>query len=154
MIKPFDSPTKPKKLSDIVADALTAQYKDRMLLDVSKTQYAVNMAWRGFRQYLWKKVLNWFCPSLLRDANVGTSLKRLLYENDDVRKRLGLVLDETGKVKSSPGIVKYRMTDESETNTEESESYEDSETGSDESEDPKESGKTKRKPNLDDLIGK
>lgn len=82
------------------------------MLDVSRTQYSLQMAWRGMRQLFWKHVLKWFCQPLYKEAQTGRLLKQMLYENNDVRKQLGLVMKKPDYDRPSNTITESKESEE------------------------------------------
>lgn len=52
------------------------------MLEVSKSRYAFHMAWRGIKNFFWEKVLNLFCPSIIRELKAVRELKKALIQNN------------------------------------------------------------------------
>lgn len=96
-MRPFNYQIEPKELEHVVADALSKQYKNRRLLDVSKTNYTIVKAWRGIKNFFTKGVTRLFASSFYRDAKTGRSLKEYLSDHYDVTKRLGFVVPYKNK---------------------------------------------------------
>ncbi|XP_022175910.1 pheromone-processing carboxypeptidase KEX1-like [Myzus persicae] len=147
-IKPYDNRLGPKQLHMIVAKALTARYKDRKMLEVSKSRYNFHVAWRGIKNFFWKKVLGVFCPSIVRELKAVQVLKDLLIHpgNNSLKDKLGFKLP----FKKSQKKIKEESSEEE--NDEESKSNEesdekrgkDSDEESDEESDEKRNSKSKK----------
>jgi len=91
-VKPFDDRLEPKQLQTVVVDALTARYKNRKMLDVSKNRFKFHMIWRGFKRFFTETVLKVFCPSIVRDLRSIKLLREMVSNNDVIRNKLDFVL--------------------------------------------------------------
>ncbi|XP_025202696.1 suppressor of Mek1-like [Melanaphis sacchari] len=91
-VKPFDDRLESKRLQEIVIDVMIAKFKNRKMIDVSKTRYNINMAWRGMKRFLIGKMMSFFSPSIAKELKAIKLLKELVSKNDDIKNKYNFVL--------------------------------------------------------------
>ncbi|XP_026814071.1 acidic leucine-rich nuclear phosphoprotein 32 family member B-like [Rhopalosiphum maidis] len=111
-VKPFDDRLEPKKLQTVVVDALTARYKNRKMIDVSKNRFKFHMVWRGFKRFLMETILKVFCPSIVRDLRSIKLLREMVSNDDVVRNKLNFVLPFDNSKSTKKGNNKDENSDE------------------------------------------
>uniref|UniRef100_A0A2S2NPU4 Uncharacterized protein n=1 Tax=Schizaphis graminum TaxID=13262 RepID=A0A2S2NPU4_SCHGA len=150
-VKPYDDRLDPKILQTVVVDALTARYKNRKMIDVSKSRYKWHMAWRGFKRFLTETILKVFCPSIVRDLRAIKLLKEMVSNDDVIRNKLNFVLPFNNSKTTKKGNDKKENSDE-DSDEESNEEDDDDDRDEDDSTEEEKSNSKTRKKTLDDLF--
>ncbi|XP_060865443.1 LOW QUALITY PROTEIN: probable ATP-dependent RNA helicase ddx52 [Metopolophium dirhodum] len=147
-VKPFDNRLGTKQLYSVVVNALKTRYKNRKMLEVSKSRYAFHTAWRGIKNFFWEKVLNVFCPSITRELKAIRVLKDALVKSNSkngIQNKFGFTIPFKKKQNKAKKKTSEENSDEESDEESEEESEEGSSEESDEESDEESNAKGKKK---------